>query len=39
LSAQIQEQRRAQGMQQKLEALKSLEKNLIERDPGTMRRR
>ena len=34
VSAQIQEQRRGQGLQQKLEALKSLEKNLIERDPG-----
>ena len=34
LSAQIQEQRRGQGLQQKLDALKSLEKNLIERDQG-----
>jgi len=34
VGAQIQEHRRAQGMQQKLEALKSLEKNLIERDQG-----
>ncbi len=33
-SAQIQEQRRGQGLKQKLEALKSLEKSLIERDPG-----
>ena len=39
LSAQIQEQRREQGLQQKLDALKSLEKNLIERDPGAIRRR
>ena len=39
LSAQIQEQRRAQGSQQKLEALMSLEKNLIERDPGASKRR
>lgn len=39
LSAQVQEQRRGQGLQQKLEALKSLEKNLIERDPGALRRR
>lgn len=31
VSAQIQEQRRGQGLQQKLEALKSLEKSLIER--------
>ena len=34
VSAQIQEQRRGQGLQQKLDALKSLEKSLIERDPG-----
>jgi hypothetical protein len=39
LSAQIQEQRRGQGLQQKLEALKSLEKNLIERDPGAGKRK
>jgi hypothetical protein len=39
LSAQIQEQRRGQGLQQKLEALKALEKNLIERDPGALKRR
>ncbi len=39
VSAQIQEQRRAQGLHQKLEALKSLEKSLIERDPGALRRR
>lgn len=32
VSAQIQEQRRGHGLQQKLDALKSLEKNLIERD-------
>ena len=31
IGAQIQEQRRAQGLQQKLEALKSLEKSLLER--------
>jgi hypothetical protein len=31
VGAQIQEQRRAQGLQQKLDALKSLEKSLIER--------
>jgi hypothetical protein len=34
VSAQIQEQRRGQSLQQKLDALKSLEKSLIERDPG-----
>lgn len=34
VSAQIQEQRRGQGLQQKLDALKSLEKSLTERDPG-----
>jgi len=39
LSALIQEQRRGQGLQQKLEALKALEKNLIERDPGALKRR
>lgn len=39
LSTQIQEQRRALGLQQKLDALKSLEKSLIERDPGAIRRR
>jgi hypothetical protein len=39
LSAQIQEQRRGQGLQQKLDALKALEKNLIERDPGALKRR
>jgi hypothetical protein len=39
LSAQIQEQRRGLGLQQKLEALKTLEKNLIERDPGALKRR
>ena len=33
VGAQIQEQRRGQDLQQKLEALKSLEKSLIERDP------
>ena len=32
VSAQIQEQRRGQGLQQKLEALRLLEKNLIERE-------
>jgi hypothetical protein len=31
VAAQIQEQRRAQGLQQKLEALKSLEKKMLER--------
>lgn len=31
VGTQIQEQRRGQGLQQKLEALKSLEKNLLER--------
>lgn len=31
VSAQIQEQRRGQGLQQKLEALKSLEKSLLDR--------
>jgi hypothetical protein len=31
LSAQIQEQRRAQGLQQKLDALMSLDKSMIER--------
>lgn len=39
VNAQIQEQRRGQGLQQKLDALKSLEKNLIERDPGAAKRR
>ncbi len=39
VSAQIQEQRRGQGLQQKLEALKSLEKNLIERDLGGVKRK
>ncbi len=40
VNAQIQEQRRGQGLQQKLEALKSLEKSLLERDPGgTVKRR
>ena len=39
LSAHIQEQRRSQGLQQKLDALKSLDKTLIERDPGAARRR
>lgn len=39
LDAQIQEQRRGQGLQQKLEALKSLEKSLLERDPGAVKRR
>ena len=39
VSAQIQEQRRGQGLQQKLDALKSLEKNLIERDQGGAARR
>jgi len=39
VSTQIEEQRRAQGLHQKLEALKSLEKNLIERDPGAIKRR
>ncbi len=34
VGTQIQEQRRGQDLQQKLEALKSLEKSLIERDPG-----
>jgi len=34
VGAQIQEQRRGQDLQQKLEALMSLEKSLIERDPG-----
>lgn len=34
VSAQIQEQRRSQSLQQKLDALKSLEKSLVERDPG-----
>lgn len=40
VGAQIQEQRRGQDLQQKLEALKSLEKSLIERDPlgGSKRR-
>ncbi len=33
VSAQIQEQRRSQGLQQKLEALRSLEKSLLERGP------
>ena len=39
VGAQIQEQRRGQGLQQKLEALKSLEKNLIERDLGGIKRK
>lgn len=39
LNAHIQELRRAQGLQQKLDALKSLEMNLIERDPGAGKRR
>lgn len=39
LSAQLQEQRRAQGLQQKLEALKALEKNMLEREPRMPRRR
>jgi hypothetical protein len=39
VSAQIQEQRRGQGLQQKLEALKSLEKSLSERDPGAGKKR
>jgi len=39
VSTQIEEQRRAQGLYQKLEALKSLEKSLIERDPGAIKRR
>ena len=39
VSAQIQEQRRGHAMQQKLDALRSLEKNLIERDTGGARRR
>jgi hypothetical protein len=39
LSAQIQEQKRGQGLQQKLEALKTLEKDLLEREPGAARRR
>ena len=39
VSAQIQEQRRGQGLQHKLDALKSLEKNLIERDQGGAVRR
>jgi len=40
VGTQIQEQRRGQDLQQKLEALKSLEKSLIERDPlgGSKRR-
>lgn len=39
VNSQIQEQRRRQGLQQKLEALKSLEKKLIERDTGAVKRR
>ncbi|MBI1991451.1 MAG: hypothetical protein HYS65_17410, partial [Betaproteobacteria bacterium] len=39
MSAQIQEQRRGQGLQHKLDALKSLEKSLIERGPGGATRR
>ena len=39
MSAQIQEQRRGQGLQHKLDALKSLEKSLIERGPGGAVRR
>ena len=39
LSAQIQEQKRGQALQQKLDALMSLEKSLIERDPGATKRR
>lgn len=39
VSAQIQEQRRGQGLQQKLEALKSLEKSLSEREPGAGKKR
>jgi hypothetical protein len=39
VNAQIQEQRRGQGLQQKLEALKSLEKTLIERDAGGVKRK
>jgi hypothetical protein len=39
LSAQIQEQKRSQALQQKLDALMSLEKSLLERDPGAAKRR
>jgi hypothetical protein len=39
VAAQIQEQRRAQGMHEKLDALKLLEKQMIERDPATSTRR
>ena len=39
LNAQIQEQRRGQALQQKLDALRLLEKNLLERDvDGTKRK-
>lgn len=39
MSAQIQERRRGQGLQHKLDALKSLEKSLIDRDPRGVKRR
>lgn len=37
--AQIQDQRRAQGLQQKLEALRLLEKNLLERNAAGAKRK
>ena len=39
VGAQIQEQRRAQGLHEKLDALKVMERQMIERDPATSTRR
>lgn len=39
VSAQIRDQRRAQGLQQKLEGLRLLEKNLLERDAAGAKRK
>jgi hypothetical protein len=39
VGAQIQEQRRAQGLHDKLDALKAMERQMIERDPANSTRR